>query len=169
VKAAAVLVAALAFGLVQAGPARAHAERSVSTPQEGARVTSAPEELSVTFTEPPTGDATVSVLDGCGRDVVADVVVQNFDVTAPLSAGEPGTWRVETNVISAVDGHNTRDRWSFRVRGEPDCSAPASDAPDAAPGDEEDGGGGVPMPLIVLVGATIVLVVLGFALRGRGG
>lgn len=167
---AAVLAVTIVLGLAQGGPARAHAERATSSPKEGARLRAAPDELHVTFTEPPTGDATVSVLDGCDREVVIDVEVQNFEITAPLSAGQPGTWRVDTNVISAVDGHNTHDRWAFEVRGEPDCSAPDSPAPDAAPDeeDEEDGGGGLPVPVIVLGGATVVLIALGLALRGRG-
>ncbi|HEV2757457.1 MAG TPA: copper resistance CopC family protein [Actinomycetota bacterium] len=168
-KVLAVLAAVIVFGLAQADPARAHAERSASSPKEGATLGAVPDELNVTFTEPPTGDATVAVLDGCGRDVVTDVQVQNFEITAPLSAGQPGTWRVDTNVISAVDGHNTRDRWAFEVRGEPDCSAPESAGPGAAGDGEDEEGGGVPVAVIVLGGATVLLVVLGLALRGRGG
>lgn len=129
-----------------------------------------PDELQITFTEPPTGDARVAVLDECGRDVVADIQVQNYEITATLSAGQPGIWRVDSNVISAVDGHATRDRWSFEVRGEADCSAPETAVPDAAAGDEEEeeDGGGVPVPVLALVGATVLLVVVGLALRGRG-
>ncbi|MDQ3915354.1 MAG: copper resistance protein CopC [Actinomycetota bacterium] len=166
-RAAALVAATMVLGLAQAGPARAHAERSASSPKEGATLGAAPDELQVTFTEPPTGDAAVTVVDGCGRDVVADVEVQNFDLTVPLAAGQPGKWNVETNVISAVDGHDTRDRWTFRVRGERDCSAPESAPPGAAADDDDDGG--IPMPLLALGGATVALVALGLMLRGRGG
>jgi methionine-rich copper-binding protein CopC len=168
--AAALAAAAVVLGLAQAGPARAHAERSTSSPKEGARLGARPDELHITFTEPPTGDARVAVLDECGRDVVADVQVQNFEITATLAAGQPGTWRVDSNVISAVDGHATRDRWTFEVRGEADCSAPETTGPGASAGDddEDDGGGGVPVPVLVLIGATVLLVVVGLALRGRG-
>ena len=164
-------VAAVVLGLAQAGPARAHAERSASSPKEGATIAAAPEELHITFTEPPTGDASVIVLDECGRDVVTDVEVQNFEITASLGGGQPGTWRVDTNVISGVDGHATRDRWVFKVRGEADCSAPETPGPGAASDDEgaDDASGGVPVAVIVLGGATLVLIALGFALRGRGG
>ena len=154
--------------LLQASPALSHAERAASTPKEGATVAAPPEVLRVTFTEPPTGDASVTVLDECGRDVVSDIEVQNFEITATLSGGQPGKWRVETNVISAVDGHNTRDRWLFDVRGEADCSAEESDAPDAAGDDEEeDDGGSSSMPLILLGAATLVLIALGLVIRGR--
>lgn len=163
-------LAAVALVLsVQATPAFAHAERSASSPREGATIAAPPEALNVTFTEPPTGDAVVRVLDGCNRDVVADVQVQNFEITAPLDAGQPGKWTVETNVISGIDGHNTRDRWTFGVRGSADCSAPETDAPGAA-GDEtdEEDGGSSALPLLALAGVTIALIVVGLVVRRRG-
>ncbi|HEX2295267.1 MAG TPA: copper resistance protein CopC [Actinomycetota bacterium] len=165
-----VAAAALAAVLMQAAPALAHAERSASTPEEGATVAVPPGVLNVTFTEPPTGDAVVEVADGCGRDVVADLEIQNFEIAATLAEGQPGRWTVRTNVISAVDGHNTRDRWTFAVRGEPDCSAAESAPPDdtAAGGDDDEGGGSSALPLLAVGGATVALVVLGLMLRGRG-
>jgi methionine-rich copper-binding protein CopC len=161
-----ILLLGVTIVLLQASPALSHAERAASTPKEGARVATPPEELRVTFTEPPTGDASVTVLDECGRDVVSDIEVQNFEITATLSGGQPGRWRVETNVISAVDGHNTRDRWLFDVRGAADCSAEESDAPDAG-GDDEEEEGSSSMPLILLGAATLVLIALGLVIRGR--
>ena len=166
---AAVGAAALAAVFLQAAPALAHAERSASAPKEGAAVAAPPETLNITFTEPPTGDAVVEVADGCGRDVVADLDVQNFEITAGLAEGQPGRWTVRTNVISGVDGHNTRDRWTFEVRGEADCSAPETEAPDEAVGDDDDeGGGSSALPLLAIGGATRALVVVGLILRGRG-
>ncbi|MDQ4125674.1 MAG: copper resistance protein CopC, partial [Actinomycetota bacterium] len=154
--------------LAQTAPAFAHAERSGSTPKEGAAVAAPPEALNITFTEPPTGDAVVEVIDGCRREVVADVEVQNFEITAALAGGQPGRWTVRTNVISGVDGHNTRDQWTFRVRGEADCTAAETTAPDAT-GDEEDGGGGGgALPLLLVAGGTVALVVVALLLRGRG-
>lgn len=167
---AGLVTVALAAVLLQAAPALAHAERSASTPKEGATVAAPPETLDITFTEPPTGDAVIEVSDGCGRDVLAGRDVQNFQITASLSEGQPGRWSVQTNVISGVDGHNTRDRWTFRVRGEADCSAPETEAPDEAAGDEDDeGGGGSALPLLAIGGATLALIAVGLALRGRGG
>lgn len=168
----ALVAAALAIVAVQAAPALAHAERASSRPEEGAKVASAPLSLAITFTEPPTGDAVVEVVDGCKRDVVADVEVRNLEINAALSEGQPGKWTVHTNVISGVDGHNTRDRWTFSVRGEPDCSAPETAAPDdAAAGDdeEEDDDGGSSLPLIAIGVATLALAALGLVVRGRSG
>ena len=167
----AALVAVAGAGLLaHAAPASAHAERSGSTPEEGARLAAAPGNLRITFTEPPTGDAVAEVVDGCGRDVVTGVKVQNFEIDAALVSGQPGTWTVKTNVISGVDGHPTRDRWTFDVRGKPDCSAPESAPPEAA-GDEEDedDGGGSIVPLVAILGGTLALVAVGLVLRGRGG
>lgn len=165
---AALFVVAMAAVLAQAAPALAHAERSASTPKEGANVAAPPGTLAITFTEPPTGDAVVEVVDGCGRDVVADLEIQNLEITASLAEGQPGRWTVRTNVISGVDGHNTRDRWSFAVRGEADCSAAETGAPDAT-GDEEDedDGGGSALPLIAIGAATLGLVAVALLLRSR--
>lgn len=165
-RATTLLAVAAVVVLGQALPARAHAERSASTPKEGTTVGTVPASLRITFTEPPTGNAVVQVLDGCERDVVADLEVQNFEITADLSAGQPGTWTVQSNVISAVDGHNTRDRWTFDVRGDPDCSAPASEGP-AAGGDPEDDGGGSALPLIALGAGMVVVIAIALVLRGR--
>lgn len=164
----ALLAAVLWLVVAPAAPVLAHAERAGSTPEEGERVPRVPTSLAITFTEPPTGDAVVEVSDGCGRDVVSDVQVQNLEITAALAEGRPGKWTVHTNVISGIDGHNTRDRWSFTVRGEPDCAAAETIAPDAA-GDEDDEGGGSPVALIAIGAATLALVALGLVLRGRGG
>lgn len=166
---AVVAAAVFAAVLTQATPAFAHAERSASTPKEGATVAAPPDALSITFTEPPTGAAVVEVVDGCGRDVVEIVDTQNLELDATLAEGQPGRWAVQTNVISAVDGHNTRDRWTFQVRGQPDCSGPQTEGPDAAGNDEEAGdGGGSALPLIAIAGGTLVLVLVALVLRGRG-
>jgi methionine-rich copper-binding protein CopC len=166
-----VVAAALWLVAAPAAPASAHAERSSSRPEEGAAVAAAPGKLAITFTEPPTGDAVVEVADGCGRDVVTDVDVQNFEITATLADGQPGRWTVQTNVISGIDGHNTRDRWNFSVRGEADCSAPQTEAPDpgAAGGADDEDDGGAPVALLVIGAATIGLVVVGLLVRGRSG
>ena len=160
--------AALLAVVAGSGPAFAHAERASSRPDEGSNAAKAPKSLVVTFTEPPTGDAAIEVLDGCGRDVVSDVQVQNFEIDATLADGQPGEWTVRTNVISAIDGHNTRDRWTFSVRGEADCSAAETPAPRAAGDGEEDDGGGSALPLLAIGAATLVLVAIGVMLRGRG-
>lgn len=118
-----------------AQPAAAHAELTSSSPREGARLAAAPSSLSIRFSEPPTVDAVLSVTDGCGDEVVDAVEVLNLQLDGDLSAGQPGVWEASFGVVSAVDGHPTRGRFSFRVSGPADCSGTGSDDPDIATGD----------------------------------
>lgn len=157
----------LAVASAGAGPAFAHAERISSAPEEKARLAEAPAEVSVSFTEPPIADADFQVLDGCGNDVVEDLDVQGTDITAALSGGQPGRWKVDFHVVSGIDGHATKDAFRFAVRGGADCDAEPSPPPDvAAPDQDEDDG--APMMLIALfAGATVLMVVVALALRGR--
>lgn len=158
----------LAWVLAGAAPALAHAERTGSTPEERSRVTAPPAEVSVTFTEPPVADADLQVLDGCDRDVVDDLEVQGTEITAALAGGQPGRWRVEFHVVSGIDGHPTRDAFTFRVRGAADCSEEEEPPPAAEDDDagDDDGGGGLLIALFA--GGTVVLVLLALVLRGRG-
>jgi methionine-rich copper-binding protein CopC len=156
----------LALCALPAAPASAHAERIDSNPEENAQLDQAPESLSINFTEPPTGDARLEVLDGCKRDVTGAIKVQNQSISAPLDSGQPGTWRVTSTVISGVDGHQTEDSWTFRVSGEPDCSQAAAEPDEEETGEEE--GGDFPVVPVLLGGAVFaVAVVLLRVLTGR--
>jgi len=103
------------------------------------------------------------VEDGCGTDVVTTAEVNEKRAVAELASGEPGRWRVDYRVVSAVDGHPTDDRFSFRVAGKPDCSDP-----DAAPPPRKDAEDGSATAIIVgLGGATVLLVGVALVLRRR--
>ena len=143
-----------------------HAERAATEPKVGARLNAAPEVVSVSYTEPPAGNPEFKVMDGCGNDVVEDLKVQNMTIEATLAAGQPGNWEVEWQVVSGVDGHDTRDSYSFKVAGTKDCNV-------AAPHDDSEGidlvepsgpGAGVLIP--VALGA-VALIGLALFLRGR--
>lgn len=163
---------ALALVLVVGAPgssAYGHAERSTSDPEPQARLRDAPTRISIEFTEPPTGDATAQVIDGCERNLVRDVALDGTSMALELEEGQPGRWTVETHVVSAIDGHPTRDSWDFRVRGEADCSEipdpPADDGDDpSASGDDSDEGGLPLLPIALGVGA-LLLMALGVRLR----
>ncbi|HEU4481302.1 MAG TPA: copper resistance CopC family protein [Actinomycetota bacterium] len=145
--------------LAAAAPARAHAERISEEPKAGSTVGSPPGHLYVNFTEPPTGDSTATVIDGCGNDVVGDIELTNKTMHLTLSEGQPGRWEVETRVISGLDGHPTNDGFGFRVKGEADCSAATSDddSDDAdASGTEDDDGSSAPV-LLIAIGAVVVV------------
>lgn len=161
------LLASLLFVVSAAVPAIAHAERSASTPEEGARVSAAPNEVMVSFTEPPIADATFQVFDGCDDDVVDEFDVQGTEITAALAGGQPGRWRVSFHVVSGIDGHATRDAFTFRVRGDADCSS-TDEPPPAADDDpaEEDSGGATLIALFA--GGTVLAVALALVLRRKG-
>jgi methionine-rich copper-binding protein CopC len=148
------------------GVALAHAERQSSRPDEGTELRRPPLHLYVNFSEPPTGDSTVTVLDGCGNAVVADFEVTDRTIHANLDPGQPGTWRVRTQVVSGLDGHPTRDRWSFEVDGTRDCAAPPPPADDTEEPDEEVGGG-VGGAVLLAAGAAVVLIGMAAAIRLR--
>lgn len=149
-------------------PASAHAERVESRPAEGEKADAPPEELYIRFTEPPTGDAVVSVLDGCDREVVSDIEVSNQEITAALEAGQPGKWKASLRLISGLDGHPTTDKWRFSVAGSPDCSEPEVAAPDARAEDDETDGSGNSALLIGLV-ASAALVGVAILVRSASG
>jgi copper resistance protein C len=141
------------------GPASAHAERIRSEPEEGVKLDAAPAELSISFTEPPTGDANLIVMDGCENDVVQDIHVENMSVSASLGEGQPGTWVVRSTVVSLVDGHQTQDSWTFAVKGSKDCSAPndtGGEQARAAGDEDEDDTSSFPV-LPVAIGAVVIL------------
>lgn len=166
------LAAMIVVILLQAAPALAHAERIGSTPKEKARLGTPPDIVHIEFSEPPIGDATFIVLDGCERDVVEGIEVGDKEIDATLAAGQPGRWEVQTRVVSGVDGHATSDSWNFSVKGEPDCSDQAADdQPDGRAGSGDDGpeGGGGSFPLLAFAGGTLLVIILALAFRGRSG
>lgn len=149
--------------VVAAAPAFGHAALTGSNPEDGARLDSAPAEVLVSYAEPPTTNSRFSVLDGCERDVTGEVTILNNEIEATVQDGQPGVWTVEWSVVSAVDGHLTRDSVSFRVRGSADCSAvptePANDRADDQPASS--------IPLLPIGAATLVIVGIAIAIRVR--
>ena len=149
--------------LFPAAPASAHAQFLESEPAPGARVDAAPDALTISFSEPPVSARDFTVEDGCGIDVVTSADVEDKDIVAELTSGQPGKWRVSTRVVSAVDGHPTEKSFSFSVTGTADCSAA-----DGGPSPREDSGGSSSVPILLGLAATTVLLVAGaLVLRKR--
>lgn len=147
-----------------AGMAAAHAERSSEQPKEDATVEAPPAEITVGFTEPPTGDASASVTDGCGNELVSAVAAGNQTLTVSLAEGQPGKWQVATTVVSAVDGHRTKDSYSFTVAGDPDCNAAAPELPSD---DEVPDTGGSSLPWIPITIGIVAMLGIAMLVRGR--
>jgi copper transport protein len=126
-----VLAAAVAVQLLGGWPAWAHSSLESSDPPDGSRVETAPEAITLTFSEPPDLKlSTVQVLDQTGADV---------QTNAPKTQGEPrsiavrlseelpdGTYTVTWRVVSQVDGHTTAGTFAFGVGVEPTAALPPS-------------------------------------------
>lgn len=137
-------------------PAFAHAERVSSHPEEGDRLKEAPSKVSIEFSEPPAADASLQVVDGCGNDVAGEVQVANQGISVPIDGGQPGKWKVDSTVVSGLDGHETRDSWTFSVGGKADCSQGGGGGRARGGGDEDESS----FPVIpVVIGAVVVLAV----------
>ena len=159
-----------------AAPVRSHGEIQGADPANNATVPRAPRSVAITFTEAPTAQAVLKVRDGCGRSVDQGVDIADATATVRLAVGQPGRWHVSYNVISALDGHQTRGGYAFTVRGQRDCdpddSTPAPDPTGpggaAAATDDGDGASGSGAPVVpIALGAAAVLV-LALIIRRSG-
>lgn len=107
--AAGMLVAVVAV-LASAAPASAHGQLVSSSPAAGERLTAAPEQVSLTFTDElltlDGAGMTVLVIDVDGRDwVEGEPTVSGPTVTAQLAAGMPvAGYELRWQVVSS-DGH----------------------------------------------------------------
>ncbi|HVF52021.1 MAG TPA: copper resistance protein CopC [Actinomycetota bacterium] len=158
-------VVALAYIALPTTVAHAHAGLQKSTPAKGSSVSAPPETVKMSFGEPPTADAQVTITDGCQHDVLESIEVLNQTIEASVLAGQPGTWVVSTNVVSAVDGHNTRAEFSFEVEGTPDCTGAVTPPPateEAAPDSDENEG---PSSLLLIGVATVAIAGIGLVVR----
>ena len=146
-----------------AAPAWGHATLEGSEPAAGAKVDAVPATVGMSFAEPPTKDSKVTITDGCKRDVAGTLDILNSEIDATVVAGaQPGRWRVEATVVSAVDGHATTSDFSFRVTGTADCSMPTERPTEQAAPPNEDSSS---LPVVPLAVATAALV--GVALLAR--
>jgi methionine-rich copper-binding protein CopC len=147
---------------VLGAPAFGHAALTSSTPKAGAKLDAVPETVEVSYAEPPTTDAKFTVTDGCGNDVARNVNVLNQSITAEVSSGQPGDWAVEWSVVSAVDGHLTKDGIDFTVSGRADCDQAAE------PGvDEGEGDSSTSFPVLPIAVGTVLIIGVALVLRSR--
>lgn len=160
---------ALVFAVLCAGSAGAHGEIESTIPKAGSRLRKPPNHLIINFTEPPTKQAVIAVRDGCGRNIVEVVDIQDQVAHIFMAKGEPGKWRVRYDVVSALDGHKTSGGYSLSVTGEKDCSSDRNGgkagAPPPAPlpgpnGDDEDGSSLPVLPIVLGSAAVIGLAVV---------
>ena len=105
---AAVAVAFILSSGLLATPAVAHGGLEGSEPAADARVGKPPKRVTMAFSEVPSEDSVMKVVDGCKRDVLQATSAVGNDLVGELEAGQPGKWKASYRVISAEDGHLTR-------------------------------------------------------------
>ncbi|MGB3376311.1 MAG: copper resistance CopC family protein [Microbacterium sp.] len=171
---AAVAVVAM---LAVAAPASAHDELVSSSPAFDEQLTTAPEQVVLTFSnnllelEGNSGTA-MTVVDESGTDWVGgDPVVSADTVTVPLKSGMPnGDFTVTWQVVSS-DGHPTSGDFAFSLAAEaaPSPSAttsetaapaettqPSTPAATQAPAETE----GAPWPLLIGLGVVLLAAIV---------
>ena len=154
---AAALIVAAALALLPA-KADAHANLAEAYPPPNSTLDSAPDRVSITFTEPiERALSEIRVLDRSGgrADAGGDAVLSEDSLTlsAALGALANGTYTVAWRNVSAVDGHSARGAFVFSV-GEPiaaDAGAELEDAPALQSGAEP-----IARWLALLGGMTVV-------------
>lgn len=171
-----------AFLILGATPALAHGDLAATVPPKGSTLPKPVDHLAITFSQAPTKDAVVKVVDGCDRNVVKRVDLQDRVAHVYLSDPQPGKWQVSYNIISSVDGHPSRDAYNLTVKGKPDCSKPKpdegkngdkddeGDGPNAADGDSpvpEDNGSSFPVVPVAI--GTVAVLGVAFAVRRAAG
>lgn len=111
---------ALASLILPAGPASAHAELESSDPGNGQLLETAPDHISLTFTEPPdVGLTTIGVVDASGAAVKTGPPERppgsNREIRVSLRPIPDGVYTVTWRTVSATDGHVTAGAFSFGV------------------------------------------------------
>jgi methionine-rich copper-binding protein CopC len=106
--------------LAEFGPAAAHAGLVDSEPSPGASLTSPPEVIRLTFSEPILENSTFTLMTEDFREIDAvdpsinpERPEQLYAIIPPL---EPGTYTVQWKAVSE-DGGETSGSYSFQIRG----------------------------------------------------
>lgn len=172
------------FGLsVLSAPAGAHGDIESTSPKKGATLKEPTDHVLINFTEAPTDNASVQVIDGCGTDLTTDVFVTQRTLHVLLDDGQPGRWQVAYRVISAEDGHKTNGSFNFKVRGTADCDGDVEEPDDggetigpddgsgeqAAPDAEPTSDQGNSLPLVAIFVGGLALIGIAALVRMRSG
>jgi copper transport protein len=123
--------AAIALVLVLPGPAEAHALLAASDPADGTRLTEAPNEVVLRFTEAPELSlSSVTLLDRTGAelDAGAPQLVPGDPAALRVSVPdlEQGVYTVTWRTVSRVDGHPSGGTFAFGIGVSPLQVAPAT-------------------------------------------
>ncbi len=151
-----------------ASAAHGHGDIQRTVPRARSSINSLPHRIVIDFTEPPAPGASVTVRDGCDRDIVKSISIAGTTTTVSLLRGEPGRFAVSYSVVSDIDGHSSRGRYFFHVSGSRNCRRERpGGSEESARGAMTNEPGAFPWPIVL--GGTVVLVILAVAIRTAAG
>ncbi|MCY4670021.1 MAG: copper resistance protein CopC [Rhodococcus sp.] len=151
---------------MSAGPAAAHAALAGSNPADGAQISTAPDQVTLTFNQNIQSNfATLKVVDADGTQWGrSEPVVEGRDMSVDLDGlGEAGQYTVAFRVISE-DGHPIDGTYNFQLtQANPGAASSASgtapatttgSSDTAQPADEDSGG----FPAWILIAVAVVVI-----------
>lgn len=151
-------VAALLAVLLPATPAWAHTALTSSDPAADATLDRGPAAVTLVFSQKLNPDyATIVLSDAAGQRVPASAPAVH-DTNGAITLGRPpgnGFYTVAYRVVS-LDGHTVQGAYTFTVAdpAQPAATAVARPSGAATPVDP----GGIPVPLLIALGAAAVLL-----------
>lgn len=160
--------------LATAGSASAHAELVRSEPAAGARLTAAPQQVTIEFSQLlDAAKSTITVVDAAGATVSqgnAEVLTNNnkaLRVALKPNLG-PGEYTVQWSNLSSEDGEEESSTFTFTVGGAsaPGTTPATSGNQDAPPAQLPATGQPLPTAYSIMLSViALVLIALGVALR----
>ena len=137
---AAIGLAVAALIVLPLAPAGAHAAYKQSDPADESTLPNPPTSIWAEFTEPPTEESNLKVYGPCGDRVdPGDSAAAGYRITVSMEGVHAGTYRVDFDVASKLDGHGTDGSFTFTSTGGEQCPAEGGGTDDGS--DENEGGG----------------------------
>jgi methionine-rich copper-binding protein CopC len=162
--------------LVVAGPAQAHDELISTNPADQAQIATLPDQVVLTFEEPPAKTGSQVLVTGPGGSVASgQPVLSGDDVTQAIAPGSPaGTYTV-TWRITADDGHAVFGKFAFTAAAgnapapssATAAAAPSSSAGTTAPAAKSSANKGLWLLVLVVLLIPVGLFVRRGAVRSR--
>lgn len=167
VKRLVLLVTALVATMtLSVGTAAAHSVAMSSNPEDGAQIATAPEQVSVTFNEDLQEQFAALTVVGPDGNLwsKSDPVIEGPTISVEIDGlGPVGEYTIAYRVTSA-DGHPVSGTRTFTLT-EEGTGTPGEPASGEAAADGEEGGGGVPVWIFVVLAVVVIAGGLAFALR----
>lgn len=129
IRAAMLVLAALAYLLMTGTAASAHASFVSSQPEPGSDLAAAPGVVRLRFTEPLIEDlSSVTVTDPLGHSFDGGPT-SDTEIQVDVDSTAPGSYLVEWKTVSPLDGHTVSGEFTFGVGADVGEQAEESDAP----------------------------------------